>query len=76
MILKKLLLLFLFFSISTISYPQDKPNTKYWIYFKDKGEFNEKTKIAPGTKSYETGKALLTDRAVKKNESFNGGKVN
>ncbi len=64
--LKKILLFIISFTITISIYSQDKPNTKYWIYFKDKGVFNDKTKIAPGTKAYETGKALLTDRAVKR----------
>ena len=62
--MKKFLLLFLLLSISTIAYSQGKPNTKYWIYFKDKGAFTSKTKIKPGTDAYEKGKALLTDKAI------------
>lgn len=51
--------------ISVNAYSQ-KADTKYWIIFKDKGEFQPETVIMPGTVAYEKGKELLSDRAIKR----------
>ena len=42
----------------------DKPNTKYWIIFKDKGEYTPDMEIAPGSPAYNSGLALLNQRAI------------
>lgn len=64
--LKNILLFVITISFTCTLYSQEKPNTKYWIYFKDKGTFNSTTKIKPGTAAYEKGKALLNERAIKR----------
>lgn len=64
--LKKFLLTLILITLTVSVYSQEKPNTKYWIYFKDKGAFNSKTNIKPGTDAYTKGKALLNDKAVKR----------
>jgi subtilisin family serine protease len=64
--LKNILIFFISFIITISLYSQEKPNTKYWIYFKDKGSFTQKTKIAQGSEAYEKGKALLSERAIKR----------
>lgn len=43
---------------------QTDADVKYWILFKDKGEFKPDDKIEPGSIAYEKGKALLSERAV------------
>jgi len=61
------LLLFAFFiGFSLNLYSQEKPDTRYWIVFVDKGEFKETDKILPGTKAYETGKEQITARAIQR----------
>ena len=52
----------LFFSINVNA--DDTPDSKYWIIFKDKGEFKPSDKIIPGSDAYKTGKALLSERAI------------
>jgi serine protease AprX len=52
----------LFFSINVSA--DDTPDSKYWIVFKDKGEFKPSDRITQGSKAYETGKSLLTERAI------------
>ncbi len=64
--IKKIILVFAFFLISISSYSQEKADTKYWIFFKDKGEFTPGIIIAPGSVAYEKGKELLNERAVKR----------
>jgi subtilisin family serine protease len=63
----KNILIFSFTILVTFSiYSQEQPNTKYWIYFKDKGAYNSKTKITPGSEAYEKGKDLLSPKAIKR----------
>ncbi|HEX2788630.1 MAG TPA: S8 family serine peptidase [Ignavibacteria bacterium] len=64
--MKKILLLVLFFSFGFTPqiYSQQKNFTKYWIVFKDKGEFKPTTVIKLGSKAYNVGLSLLTERAV------------
>lgn len=63
----KNILIFSFTILVTFSiYSQEQPNTKYWIYFKDKGAYNSKTKITPGSEAYEKGKELLSPKAIKR----------
>lgn len=62
--ISKILILILLFSISGTVFSQEKPDTKYFIIFKDKGEFSPGEKITPGDKAYETGKSILSERAL------------
>lgn len=63
---KKILFLaiILFFSINT--YSEEIADTKYWIIFKDKGEFKSSDVISINSKAYNKGKELLTDKAIKR----------
>lgn len=63
---KKTIFIFALFLISINSYSQEKADTKYWIFFKDKGEFTPGIIIAPGSVAYEKGKEFLNERAVKR----------
>ena len=65
---KKLLILaVIFFAIFQFNlYSQDKADVKYWIIFKDKGEFSPKDIITKDSKEYNKGKELLSDRAIKR----------
>ncbi len=64
--LRKLSFAFIIIFFASAIYSQDKPDTKYWIYFKDKGEFNPHTSIKPGTEAYNKGKALLNEKAIER----------
>ena len=64
--ISKIVLIFLLLPISFNVFSQEKADTKYWILFKDKGEFVSGTEIKPGSRAYEKGKELLTDRAIKR----------
>lgn len=63
--LKRILMFLIIFITSFSIYSQEKPNTKYWIYFKDKGKFTTGT-VTPGSAAYESGKSLLTEKAIKR----------
>jgi len=63
---RKISLIFIIIIFASTAYSQDKPNTKYWIYFKDKGSVKPGAKITPGSDAYEKGKALLTERAIQR----------
>ncbi|MBI5404062.1 MAG: S8 family serine peptidase [Ignavibacteriae bacterium] len=52
--------------ISASLFAQEKPDTKYWIIFKDKGLFKNEGKIFPGTDAYNEAIALLSDRAIQR----------
>ena len=54
----------LFFSANIQA--DETPDAKYWIIFKDKGQYKPGDKITPGSDAYETGKSLLSDRAIKR----------
>lgn len=54
----------LFFSANIQA--DETPDAKYWIIFKDKGQYKPGEKITPGSDAYETGKSLLSDRAIKR----------
>ena len=54
----------LFFSVNVQA--DGTPDSKYWIIFKDKGQYKPTDKITPGTDAYETGKSQLSDRAIKR----------
>ena len=62
----RIIIVLSFFLVTLNSYSQEQADTKYWIIFKDKGEFNNTTVIKPGTAAYEKGKELLNDRAIKR----------
>ncbi|MBK8550067.1 MAG: S8 family serine peptidase [Ignavibacteria bacterium] len=62
----KKIILILTFLITGISVYSQEADTKYWIFFKDKGEFKPEMEIAAGSEAYEKGKELLNDRAVKR----------
>ncbi|MEO8664652.1 MAG: S8 family serine peptidase [Ignavibacteria bacterium] len=61
----KIILSFAFILLSINVYAQ-KGDTKYWIIFKDKGEFTPQTEIKKGDPAYIKGIGLLNDRAVKR----------
>ncbi len=61
----KVILILTFFTISSSSFSQNA-DTKYWILFKDKGEFKQETPITKESAAYENGKDLLTERAIKR----------
>ncbi|MBS1518313.1 MAG: S8 family serine peptidase [Bacteroidetes bacterium] len=64
--MKRIFFIFVFvFSAYTV-YSQEAGIIKYWINFKDKGEYTPDALITPGSRAYETGKELLTERAVKR----------
>jgi serine protease AprX len=62
--LKRLYLIGFILFISVALYSQDKADTKYWIIFKDKGKFSYEDKITIGSDAYNTGLALLSERAI------------
>jgi len=64
--LKKLFILTFFLVLVTGLFAQEKPDTKYWIVFKDKGVFKPGEFITPGSKAYETGKSILTEKAIQR----------
>ncbi|MBL7128449.1 MAG: S8 family serine peptidase [Ignavibacteria bacterium] len=53
-------------SFSTNIYSDDVADTKYWIYFVDKGKFKPNDKITKKSEAYKIGKELLTERAIKR----------
>ncbi|CAN5554254.1 hypothetical protein BH10BAC5_BH10BAC5_20730 [soil metagenome] len=61
-----LILTLVLFSFQSEVFSQSKPDVKYFIYFKDKGEFKPGIKIKKGTKAYNAGVSLLTDKAIKR----------
>lgn len=66
---KSFLLFFLFSFILSIHLKAQRLNPettdyRYWIYFKDKGEFKPGDYLAPGSKGYELAKAQLTEKAL------------
>ena len=63
MISKLFAILFLL-SFTVTAYSQEKADTKYFIIFRDKGEFKPEAKIVPGDNAYETGKSILSERAI------------
>lgn len=61
----KVILILTYFTVSSFTYSQNA-DTKYWILFKDKGEFKQETKVTKESVAYEKGKELLTERAIKR----------
>lgn len=64
--MKKIFLITVLFIFNAAVFAQDAADTKYWIFFRDKGEFNPEMQIIKGSGAYEKGKELLTDRSVKR----------
>ncbi|MFZ1321534.1 MAG: S8 family serine peptidase [Ignavibacteria bacterium] len=64
--MNKILLIILLTFSSVNIYSQETADTKYWIIFKDKGEYDTDVAITPGSNAYEEGKDLLTERAVQR----------
>ena len=62
--LKKFIFIVSIFIINSSLYSQEIADTKYWIIFKDKGEFTSDMIIEKGSLAYEKGKELLTERAI------------
>jgi serine protease AprX len=62
----KIYLIFLSFILSYNIYAQEVADTKYWIIFKDKGNFKSNDIITPGTDAYNAGISLLSERAIKR----------
>lgn len=63
---RKIFFLFAILIFSTALYSQEKADTKYWIFFKDKGEFKPDIEITKGSDAYEKGKEFLNYRAIKR----------
>ncbi|MBC8484708.1 MAG: S8 family serine peptidase [Bacteroidetes bacterium] len=53
-------------AFSTNIYSDDVADTKYWIYFVDKGIFKPNDKISKNSEAYKIGKELLTEKAIKR----------
>lgn len=64
--IKKIIFFFSILVITSSGFSQDIADIKYWILFKDKGEFKPDMVIQKGSTAYEKGKELLTDRAIKR----------
>jgi serine protease AprX len=57
------LVLLFFISVTNIN-SQEFADTKYWIMFVDKGEFKPADKITKGSKAYDKGIELLSERSI------------
>ena len=64
--MKKTLLIIFALVFASASYSQETADTKYWIIFKDKGEYKPDVVIEKGSAAYEAGMELLSGRAVKR----------
>lgn len=62
--IRRILILIILFSFNGNVFSQEKADTKYFVIFKDKGEFKPEDKIIPGDNAYETGKSILSERAL------------
>ncbi len=62
---KRIFIIISFSLIYLTAYSQDKANVKYWIIFKDKGEFKPDMPITKESPAYLAGKEMLTERAIK-----------
>lgn len=62
---KLFVLIILFIAIAGLN-AQSKPDTKYWIIFKDKGAYKSNEKVIPGSEAYNLGKSILTERAIQR----------
>ncbi len=64
MINSKTILVILILLTSGSAFTQDAPNTKYWILFKDKGEFKPDTDMSEGSSAYYAAKEIISDKAL------------
>lgn len=64
--MKKIFIAAILIIFCSSAFAQERADTKYWIFFKDKGEFKPDLKIEKGSSAYEKGKELITERAVKR----------
>jgi serine protease AprX len=64
--LLKLPLIFGILLLFTVNINAQDADTKYWIVFKDKGNYKPTDKITPGSEAYDVGKELLTERAIQR----------
>jgi len=64
--MNKILLIILLTFSSVNIFSQETADTKYWIIFNDKGDFKSDIVITPGSKAYDAGMELLTERAVQR----------
>ena len=64
--MKKIFVVAALFIFNAAVFSQENANTKYWIFFKDKGEFKPEMQISKGSVAYEKGKELLNERAIKR----------
>jgi len=64
--MNKILLIILLTFSSVHIFSQETADTKYWIIFNDKGDFKSDIVINPGSKAYDAGMELLTERAVQR----------
>ena len=64
--MNKILLIILLTFSSVNIFSQETADTKYWITFNDKGDFKSDIVITPGSKAYDAGMELLTERAVQR----------
>ena len=63
---KRIYLLVIILFVNINLYSQEVADTKYWIIFKDKGEFKSTDVIEINSKAYKTGKSMLTERAIQR----------
>ncbi|HMS65058.1 MAG TPA: S8 family serine peptidase [Ignavibacteria bacterium] len=63
---KKIVLLFSVIIFSSVVYSQEVADTKYWVIFKDKGEFKPDIEIDKNSAAYEKGKEILSERSIKR----------
>ncbi len=67
-VFKILLILTAFLFLTGLSFSQSlSPETisyRYWIYFKDKGEYKQGDKLEPGSDAFNLAKSLLSEKAL------------
>ena len=61
--IKKILFILIFLSAGN-AFTQDSPDTKYWILFKDKGEFKSDADMSEGSDAFNAAKEIISDRAL------------
>jgi serine protease AprX len=62
-----LILFFVLVAVSSVYSQKLNPETteyRYWIYFKDKGEYKHGDLLKPGTPGYDLARAELTEKAI------------
>lgn len=62
---KSLAIAVAFFLITPlISYTQENADTKYWIIFKDKGNYKSDADMSPGSPAYNAAREIISERAI------------